>query len=338
MVVVMNVDAKDIDMQEVSKKLSKASLPFHTTKSGNRMLFTIAAEPQIINSLCLETCKGVAQVVDAWTPLSLVGKTINKKRTIVNVNGVRIGAGNLTIMAGPCAVENSDQILNTAYKVKQAGAHILRGGAFKPRTSPYSFQGLGENGLLLLRRAKEKTGLPIVTEVVAINHIDLVCEYADMLQIGSRNMHNYALLQAVGEQTDIPILLKRGMSSTIDEWLSAAEYIVSRGNNNVVLCERGIRTFSKSTRNTLDLSAVPIVKARTHLPIIVDPSHATGHWRLVEPMALAAIAAGADGIMVEVHPKPEMALSDGDQSLTLDNFESLVKKAEYLHNAYSRIM
>ncbi|QOR35644.1 3-deoxy-7-phosphoheptulonate synthase [Clostridium sp. 'deep sea'] len=338
MVVVMNVDAKDIDMQEVSKKLSKASLPFHTTKSGNRMLFTIAAEPQIINSLCLETCKGVAQVVDAWTPLSLVGKTINKKRTIVNVNGVRIGAGNLTIMAGPCAVENSDQILNTAYKVKQAGAHILRGGAFKPRTSPYSFQGLGEDGLRLLRRAKEKTGLPIVTEVVAINHIDLVCEYADMLQIGSRNMHNYALLQAVGEQTDIPILLKRGMSSTIDEWLSAAEYIVSRGNNNVVLCERGIRTFSKSTRNTLDLSAVPIVKARTHLPIIVDPSHATGHWRLVEPMALAAIAAGADGIMVEVHPKPEMALSDGDQSLTLDNFESLVKKAEYLHNAYSRIM
>lgn len=332
MVVVMTIGAFEKDIDFIRLKLSEAKLPYQETQSGNRYLFTIAADPEAVHALSLESCPGVEQVLATWTPLALVGRKNASLNTVVNIDGVTIGKGDYTIIAGPCAVESENQIIETAQYVAQAGADMLRGGAFKPRTSPYSFQGLGQEGLELLKKAKGITGLPIVTEVMSTDQLNIVASYADMLQIGARNMQNYTLLQAVGEQSK-PVLLKRGMSATIDEWLSAAEYIVSRGNSQVVLCERGIRTFSRSTRNTLDLSAVPIIKSRSHLPIIVDPSHATGHWRLVEPMALAAIAAGADGIMVEVHPNPESALSDGSQSLKPHNFAHMIKRLRLLADA-----
>lgn len=245
-------------------------------------------------------------------------------RTIVSVDDIRIGEG-FTVIAGPCSVESEKQTIETARAVKAAGAHALRGGAFKPRSSPYAFQGLGLKGLKILRKAKEETGLPIVTEVVDARDVFWVSEYADVLQIGARNMQNYSLLLEVGKSRK-PVLLKRGMNSTIEEWLNCAEYILSEGNPNVILCERGIRTFETYTRNTLDLSAVPVIKHLSHLPVIVDPAHATGRNHLVEPMALAAIAAGADGIMVEVHNNPDAALCDGPQSLTLQQFDSMMDK------------
>ncbi len=245
--------------------------------------------------------------------------------TVVQIASVFIGSGEPVIIAGPCAVESEEQIVETALAVKEAGAHLLRGGAFKPRTSPYDFQGLGAKGLELLARAKEATGLGIVTEVLDPADVPLVAEYADMLQIGSRNMYNYPLLRAVGQQ-EKPVLLKRGMSATLYEFLMSAEYILAEGNPNVVLCERGIRGFSDFTRNTLDLSIVPAVKQYSHLPIVVDPSHGTGRPEYIEPMSLAALAAGADGIMVEVHPRPHRALSDADQALTLTQFQEMMKK------------
>ncbi len=245
--------------------------------------------------------------------------------TVVSIGSVFIGSGEPVVIAGPCAVESAEQIVETALAVKEAGAHLLRGGAFKPRTSPYDFQGLGAKGLELLAQAREMTGLGIVTEVLDPADVPLVAEYADMLQIGSRNMYNYPLLRAVGRQ-DKPVLLKRGMSATLYEFLMSAEYILAEGNPNVVLCERGIRGFSDFTRNTLDLSIVPAVKQYSHLPIIVDPSHGTGRPEYIEPMSLAALAAGADGIMVEVHPRPHRALSDADQALTLTQFQEMMKK------------
>lgn len=244
--------------------------------------------------------------------------------TVVNVGGIAIGSGRVAVMAGPCAVESRDQLLISARAVSDAGAQFLRGGAFKPRTSPYSFQGLEEYGLELLAEAREQTGLKVVTEVMDADAVPLVSKYADILQIGSRNMQNFHLLRAVGK-SDKPVLLKRGLSATINEWLNAAEYILCEGNQNVVLCERGIRTFEDCTRNTLDLSAVAMVKTMSHLPVIVDPSHGTGVWQLVEPMSKAAIAAGADGLMIEVHPNPAQALSDGKQSLTPENFAGLME-------------
>ena len=336
MIVVMSIDAKEQDITAVSQKLLQAGMLYQKAKSGDRVLFNVASEPELVRGLSLESFSRVEQVVTTWATLPLVSRKQGNVNTVVRVEDISIGDGNIRIIAGPCAVESEEQIVQIAHHVKSAGASMLRGGAFKPRTSPYSFQGLGKKGLCFLKKAKELTGMPIVTEVVAIEQLDLVCQYADMLQVGSRNMHNYALLKAVGEQRKTPVLLKRGMSSTIDEWLSAAEYIVSSGNNNVVLCERGIRTFAKKTRYTLDLSAVPVVKARSHLPVIVDPSHATGHWRLVEPMALAAVAAGADGLMIEVHPNPEAALSDGNQSLNPKNFNQLMDKLKKLAQALEK--
>jgi 3-deoxy-7-phosphoheptulonate synthase len=246
------------------------------------------------------------------------------------VGGATIGGGTLSVMAGPCSVESRDQLMATADAVAAAGATILRGGAFKPRTSPYTFQGLGMEGLELLAEARERTGLPIVTEVMEPGQVDLVAEHADLLQVGARNMQNYPLLMAVGRSSR-PVLLKRGLSATIEEWLMAAEYIVSSGNPSVVLCERGIRTFETSTRNTLDLAAVPLLRHLTHLPVVVDPSHATGKRSLVRPMALAAVAAGADGIMVEVHPDPDEALSDGEQSITLEGFAEMAPVLRRIH-------
>jgi len=270
-----------------------------------------------------------------------------QEKTVVNLgDGVKIGGSEFTVMAGPCSVESEEQLLKTAEIVKAGGAKILRGGAFKPRTSPYSFQGLGEEGLKIMARAREKTGLKIVTELMDIEHIDVVCQYTDIIQIGARNMQNYSLLKEIGK-LDKPIMLKRGMAATIKEWLLAAEYIMNEGNHNVILCERGVRTFGEETRNTMDLSSIPLVQQISHLPVIADPSHGTGRWELVTPVARASAAVGADGIMIEVHPEPENALSDGPQSLkpekyysmmeevaaisnTLDSFESSEKKIAYV--------
>jgi len=265
----------------------------------------------------------------------LVSRQTNPNDTVINVKGIEIGGENIVIFAGPCAVENREQLLETAKAVYSGGANILRGGAFKPRTSPYSFQGLGEEGLKYLSEARDETGMPVVTEVMDTRKMELVCKYADIIQIGSRSMHNFPLLKEAGKCRK-PVLFKRGLMATIDEYLLAAEYILSEGNKQVILCERGIRTFETSTRNTLDLSAIPVLKRRTHLPVIVDPSHATGHNWLVPAMAKAAIAAGADGIMIEVHHKPLDALSDGPQSLYPDNFVQLVKDVEKIAQAVGR--
>ncbi|HEY8450061.1 MAG TPA: 3-deoxy-7-phosphoheptulonate synthase, partial [Bacillota bacterium] len=274
-------------------------------------------------------------VLPILKPFKLVSREFRNEPTIVEVGGVAFGGEEVPIIAGPCSVESREQILAAAEAVKNAGARLLRGGAFKPRTSPYSFQGLEEEGLKLLAEARERFGLPIVTEVMSPGTVELVARYADMLQIGARNMQNFYLLREVG-RSGMPVLLKRGMSATIEEWLMAAEYILSEGNFNVVLCERGLRTFETATRFTLDLNAVPVVKELSHLPVIVDPSHGTGRWSLVTPMARAAIAAGADGLIVEVHPQPEEALSDGSQSLTPERFKVLVDEVTSVAAAVGR--
>ncbi len=283
----------------------------------------------------METHKGDNPSEYGSSAPNLVNRQTNTIDTVLNVNGIEIGGEEIVIIAGPCAVENMEQILETAKAVYSGGANILRGGAYKPRTSPYSFQGLGEEGLRYLSQAREETGLPVVTEVMDPRQMELVCKYADIIQIGSRSMHNFPLLKEAGKCRK-PVLFKRGLMATIDEYLHAAEYILSEGNREIILCERGIRTFENSTRNTLDLSAVPVLKRQTHLPVIVDPSHGTGHSWLVPAMAKAAIAAGADGIMVEVHNKPLEALSDGQQSLYPNEFVQLVKDIEKIAQATGR--
>jgi 3-deoxy-7-phosphoheptulonate synthase len=283
----------------------------------------------------METNTGDNQINYGGSAPNLVNRQMNATDTVINVNGTYIGGEEIVIIAGPCAVENREQLLETAKAVYSGGANILRGGAFKPRTSPYSFQGLGEEGLKYLSQAREETGLPVVTEVMDTRLMELVCKYADIIQIGSRSMHNFPLLKEAGKCRK-PVLFKRGLMATIDEYLHAAEYILSEGNREIILCERGIRTFETSTRNTLDLSAVPVLKRKTHLPVIVDPSHATGHSWLVPALAKAAIAVGADGIMVEVHNKPLEALSDGPQSLYPEEFVQLVKDIEKIAQAIGR--
>lgn len=283
----------------------------------------------------MKTYKGNNQNNYENSASNLVNRQTNPNDTVINVKGIEIGGKDIVIIAGPCAVENKEQLLETAKKVSSGGANILRGGAYKPRTSPYSFQGLGEEGLKYLSEARKVTGLPVVTEVMDTRQMELVCKYTDIIQIGSRSMHNFPLLKEAGK-CGKPVLFKRGLMATLDEYLLAAEYILSEGNNQVILCERGIRTFETSTRNTLDLSAIPILKRRTHLPVIVDPSHGTGYSWLVPAMAKAAIAAGADGVMVEVHYKPLEALSDGPQSLYPDEFVQLVKDIEKIARAIGR--
>lgn len=283
----------------------------------------------------METDKGDNQNRTRSSSNLMVNRHSKKDNTIVDVKGIKIGGNDVIIIGGPCAVENRDQLIETAKKVSEGGGNILRGGAFKPRTSPYSFQGLGEEGLKYLSEARKLTGLPVVTEVMDTRQMELVCDYADIIQIGSRSMHNFPLLKEAGKCRK-PILFKRGLMATVNEYLNAGEYILSEGNDQVILCERGIRTFETSTRNTLDLSAVPILKQKTHLPVIVDPSHGTGHSWIVPAMAKAAIAAGADGIMVEVHNKPLNALSDGHQSLYPDEFVQLVKDIEKIAIAIGR--
>ena len=278
---------------------------------------------------------GVVDAVPVSKPFKLVGREFHPEPTVVAVGAVTIGTDNFAVMAGPCSVESEAQLMESAEAVAQAGGHILRGGAFKPRTSPYSFRGLGQEGLKILAAARDRFGLPVVTEVMNIEDVELVSQYADMLQIGARNMQNYGLLEAAG-RTMRPILLKRGLSSTIEEWLLSAEYILGQGNSQVVLCERGIRTFETYTRNTLDLSAAPLVKELSHLPVVIDPSHGTGKWSLVTPMALAALAAGAAGLMVEVHPHPDHALSDGSQSLTPRHFGEMMERLRLIAGPLGR--
>jgi 3-deoxy-7-phosphoheptulonate synthase len=323
MIVVMRSDASMSDISSVIKELESMGYKPYPTRGAERTIIGIVDARQGADFSQLERSPGVEQVIPITKAYKMVSREFRPQNTVVNINGVAVGGPEFVVMAGPCAVENRDQVLTAARAVKKAGAVVLRGGAFKPRTSPYSFQGLGEEGLKILLAAKRETGLPIVTEVISPELVPLVSEYADVLQIGARNMQNYALLEAVGKIRK-PVLLKRGMMSTVEELLMAAEYILSNGNQQVILCERGIRTFENSTRNTLDISAVPVIKRNSHLPIIVDPSHAAGHTAFVPALALAAVAAGADGLIVEVHPCPETAWCDGVQSLSIEIFDEMM--------------
>ncbi len=326
MIIVMKAGATEEELSAVVARVKELGYQPHVIQGVERSVVGAVGDEREKGRLqALEVLAGVESVVPILRPYKLASSQVRPNRTVVKVDGVSVGGEKLAVIAGPCSVESREQIQEVARIVKEAGANLLRGGAFKPRTSPYSFQGLAEEGLKFLAEAKAETGLPVVTEVMNPSDVDLVERYADVLQIGARNVQNFALLRQAG-QAKKPIFLKRGMMTTIEEFLMSAEYILSEGNPNVILCERGIRTFETATRNTLDLSAIPILKTESHLPVIVDPSHATGTWHLVNPMARAAIAAGADGLMIEVHPKPEQALSDGAQSLTPENFALLMKE------------
>lgn len=323
MIVVMSTGATAPQIERVKEKLTQMGFGIHYSKGVERTILGVIGEKQPGLMESIESMEGVEKVVPILQPFKLASLEFKKEPTLVDVSGVVFGGPKLVVIAGPCAVENEEQMMATAQAVKKAGATILRGGAFKPRTSPYAFQGLEEEGLKILKKVSQAVGIPFVTEVVNPMDVDLVAKYADMLQIGARNMQNFTLLKEVGK-TNKPVMLKRGLSATIEEWLMAAEYILSEGNFQVVLCERGIRTYETSTRNTLDLSAVPTIRRLSHLPIIVDPSHACGKRHLVAPLSRAAVAVGADGLIVEVHPDPENALSDGPQSLTFDGFDELI--------------
>ncbi len=323
MVVVMRIGTPKDIIDKLEKKYESLGCSVHRSQGHNYCLLGLVGDTSKIDPSQIEANDYVDRLLRVQHPFKLAGRTFHPENTVIDVLGHKIGDGNVTVMAGPCAVESEEQLLTIAHAVKEQGAHILRGGAFKPRTSPYSFQGLEEEGLKLLKKAREITGMPVVTEVICVETFDIVEAYADIVQIGARNMQNFALLKKAGK-SKTPVLLKRGMSATMEEWLMAAEYIMSEGNPNVILCERGIRTFEKYTRNTLDLSAVPMVKELSHLPIIVDPSHATGKWSMVEPLSKAAVAVGVDGLMIEVHHQPELAVSDGAQSLKPEKFAHLM--------------
>jgi 3-deoxy-7-phosphoheptulonate synthase len=323
MIIVMKKGSSAKQISAVVARVEAAGYRVHLSEGEERTIIGVVGDDRPIDRTHFEMLDGVEKTVPILKPFKMASRDMHPHDTIVSLDGVKIGGPQIIIMAGPCSVETRTQIVETALAVKEAGAQVLRGGAFKPRSSPYSFQGLGEEGLQLLAEAREASGLPIVTEVMAPEQVALVASYADMLQIGARNMQNYALLQAVGK-VETPVLLKRGMMSTIEELLMSAEYILSSGNPRVVLCERGIRTFERYTRNTTDINAIPVIKEMSHLPVILDPSHGTGKWEYVTAVARAGIAAGADGLIVEVHPHPEEAWSDGAQSLTPERFAKLV--------------
>ena len=327
MIIVMKTGSQDREIADVLARLDNLGLKGHLSRGVERTVIGVvgvtAAVPDLRERLSM--IPGVEDVVPISRPYKLASREFKPDDTVIKVGGVTIGGNEVVVMAGPCAAETREQVMSTARAVKAAGASILRGGAFKPSTSPYSFRGLGEEGLKLLAEAKEETGLPLITEVLTPDDVELVVKYADILQVGARNMQNFILLDEVG-RANKPVMLKRGMSATIQEWLLAAEYILSQGNRQVILCERGIRTFETYTRNTMDVSAIPIIHKLSHLPIVADPSHGTGKWYLVAPMALAAVAAGANGLMVEVHPAPDTALKDGAQSLTFEHFEDLMRQ------------
>ncbi|MDE7446004.1 MAG: 3-deoxy-7-phosphoheptulonate synthase [Lachnospiraceae bacterium] len=322
MIIVMKPHASEKSIRAVTKYIEENGLQVHLSKGEEVTIIGLVGDKSRLSTETLTIFKDVDHIVPITESYKLANRKFHSEPTTVKVGNTSIGPGNLTIMAGPCAVETKEQLLCIANAVKAAGATILRGGAYKPRTSPYSFQGLEEEGLKYMQEAKAATGLSTICEVVSLDAIEAAVKYVDMIQIGARNMQNFILLKEAG-QSGLPVLLKRGLCATIDEWLNAAEYIIAEGNPNVVLCERGIRTFETATRNTLDLSAVPVLRQKTHLPIIVDPSHSTGSYKYVAPMAKAAVACDADGLMIEVHNDPAHALSDGPQSLTFQKFAAL---------------
>ncbi len=335
MLIVMRKDASAQDLDGVIRRIRDLGLSPHAIPGSERTAVGITGNKGALDAAQFETLPGVAQAIAVSNPWKLVSREVKPEPTTVTVRNTVIGGKDVVIMAGPCSVESEEQILACARAARAQGAQLLRGGAWKPRTSPYDFQGLKEKGLELLAKARELTGLAVITEVMSPETVPLVGRYADVLQVGARNMQNFSLLEAVGDQPK-PVLLKRGLSATIKEMLMAAEYIASRGNYQIILCERGIRTFETTTRNTLDLNAVPVLKSMTHLPVVVDPSHGTGRRDAVLPMARAAVAAGADGLIVEVHPDPEHALSDGPQSLTLPLFEQLMREVRAVARAVDR--
>ncbi|SCY11763.1 3-deoxy-7-phosphoheptulonate synthase [Alkaliphilus peptidifermentans] len=334
MVIIMKPTATKEVINKIMQKMESLGCSVHITEGENQTILGLVGDTSKINPSQIEANENVDRLVRVQSPYKLASKLFHPTPTVIEIDGCKIGGGNIGIIAGPCAVESEEQLMTIAALTKKHGAGFLRGGAFKPRTSPYSFQGLGEEGLKLLKKAKEVNGMPIVTEVMDHEDFDLVAEYADILQIGARNMQNFSLLKKAGK-TNKPILLKRGLSATIEEFLMAAEYIMSEGNLRIILCERGIRTFETYTRNTLDLSAIPVIKELSHLPIIVDPSHATGKWAMVEPLSKAAIAVGADGLMIEVHHQPELALCDGAQSLKPAKFGRLMEAINKISEALS---
>lgn len=323
MVIIMNPEATAENIKSVISVIQDAGLEAKVMDGASQRIVGVIGDKRQLGDVTFEAMDGVEKTVAISKSYKLASREFHPRSSVIDVAGVKIGDGTPVVMSGPCAVESREQLFEAADIVKKAGAQFLRGGAYKPRTSPYSFQGLEEQGLKFLAEARERTGLRVVTEVTTVEAVDRVAAYADMLQVGARNMQNFGLLKAVGKAGK-PVLLKRGLAATLDEWLNAAEYIMNEGNPSVVLCERGIRTYETYTRNTLDLSAVAAVKHLSHLPIIVDPSHGTGKWRMVQPMAYAAIAAGADGLMIEMHPNPAKALSDGPQSLTPEHFERVM--------------
>ena len=337
MIIVMNPKCSEREVADVKNELTKQRLGTHLSQGETFCIIGVVGDTRSIDSNSILTFNGVDKILKVEEPFKKANRLFKPEDTVINVNGTLVGGNHLGIMAGPCSVESEEQIIEIAKSVKASGANFLRGGAFKPRTSPYSFQGLELEGLRLLKRAKEETGLSIVTEIMSTNYIDEFVRDVDVIQVGARNMQNFDLLKQLGK-TNKPILLKRGLSSTIEEWLMSAEYIMAGGNENVILCERGIRTYEGYTRNTLDLSAIPVIKKLSHLPVIVDPSHASGYWYLVEPLAKAAIAAGADGLMIEVHNDPQHALSDGQQSVKPELFDTIMKKVKVLAEMEGKVL
>ena len=336
MIVVMKQNSSADQVEEVVKRVEELGYKVHLSRGEARTIIgIIGADDYMIQQDTFEVLDGVEKTVRIMQPYKYASRDFVQSSTTIPVNGISVGGERIVVMAGPCSVESREQILETAHAVKEAGGSVLRGGAFKPRSSPYSFQGLGEEGLKYLAEAREQTGLPIITEVMSTEDLELVGEYTDIFQIGARNNQNYPLLKAVGK-TSKPVFLKRGISGTIQELLMGAEYILSNGNMQVMVCERGIRTYETATRNTFDINAIPVLKQLTHLPVVADPAHGTGQWEYVSPIAKAAVAAGADALMIEVHPNPSKAWSDGAQSLTFKRFDSLMKELRLIASAVGR--
>jgi 3-deoxy-7-phosphoheptulonate synthase len=338
MIIVMQQNTEVKNVEAVVKRVEEMGYKVHLSRGEARTIIgVIGADEHLLNQSTFEAMDGVEKTMRVMQPFRVASRDFSQEDTIIDVNGVKIGGQRIVVMAGPCSVESREMILETAHAVKEAGATILRGGAYKPRSSPYSFQGLGEEGLRYLAEAREQTGLPIITEVMTPEDIEMVGDYADILQVGARNTQNYSLLKALGK-TNKPVFLKRGMSSTIQELLMSAEYILSGGNMKVMVCERGIRTYETTTRFTFDVNAIPVLKELSHLPVVADTAHGTGKWNLVTPITKAAVAAGVDAIMVEVHPDPPKAWSDGAQSLSLDRFATMMKETRPVAEAVGRTL
>ncbi len=335
MIIVLKPNTRQEEIDKVIKRIHERGLDTHIVCGAGQTVIGCIGDTARVDSKLFEVNKFVEKVMHVQEPYKLANRAFHPEPTIIDVAGVKIGGGNMAVIAGPCSVESKEQVLEIARKAKASGAQLLRGGAFKPRTSPYAFQGMGLEGLDILEAAREETGMPIVSELMSSDYIDVFNERVDLIQIGARNMQNFDLLKKLGRTTK-PIMLKRGLNSTFEEWIMSAEYIMAAGNENVILCERGIRTFESYTRNTLDLQAIPVMQKMTHLPIVIDPSHAGGKWWLVEPMACAAVAAGADGLMIEVHNDPECALCDGAQSLRPEKFDETMQKIKQIAPVFGK--